>query len=96
MDVEADIDQRLMEAEEMATMGLTCAPGRPLKPVLFHDPEKRSAAAKVCTHAHMESSKVARTHSHDSAYQALQRHLHAARLGCADDKEGISNWRDVI
>jgi hypothetical protein len=25
MDVEADIDQRLMEAEEMATMGLTCA-----------------------------------------------------------------------
>jgi hypothetical protein len=26
MDTERDIDQRLMEAEEMATMGLTCAP----------------------------------------------------------------------
>jgi hypothetical protein len=25
MDVERDIDQRFMEAEEMATMGLTCA-----------------------------------------------------------------------
>lgn len=29
MDVERDIDQRLLEAEEMATMGLTCAAPHP-------------------------------------------------------------------
>jgi hypothetical protein len=50
MDVEADIDQRLMEAEEMATMGLTCA-------LLVSNPSDLttvySYGALMCMHAHV-------------------------------------------